>query len=67
MRDAGIDTRTVVIAGETATTLSRVAADDGASMLVVGARGRGTLSGLRVGSTALRVLHHGSLPVVVVP
>ena len=67
VRDAGIESRALVIAGETAAALSRVAADEGASMLVVGARGRGTLSELRVGSTALRVLHHGSLPVVVVP
>ena len=67
VRDAGIETRTVVVAGDTAGALGRVAADEHASMLVVGARGRGELSELRVGSTALRVLHHGSRPVVVVP
>jgi nucleotide-binding universal stress UspA family protein len=38
-----------------------------ADLLVVGTRGLGGFSGLRVGGTALRLLHRAELPLVVVP
>jgi nucleotide-binding universal stress UspA family protein len=42
-------------------------ASTGASMLVVGARGRDGFVGLLLGSVATAVTHHSSCPVVVVP
>ncbi len=38
-----------------------------AGLVVVGTRGTGGITGLRLGSTALKVLHHSGLPVVLVP
>ena len=39
----------------------------GADFVVVGARGRGALAGMLLGSVADYVVHHSSVPVVVVP
>ncbi len=38
-----------------------------AGLLVVGTRGAGGFSGLRLGSVALRLLQHATVPIVVVP
>lgn len=44
-----------------------VAAARGADLLVIGTRGAGGFSGLRVGGVAMKVLHKASLPLVLVP
>jgi nucleotide-binding universal stress UspA family protein len=41
-------------------------AASGAQLLVVGARGRGGLRGMPLGSVSLAVLHHAACPVSVV-
>ncbi|MEX2627766.1 MAG: universal stress protein [Ilumatobacteraceae bacterium] len=50
-----------------ADTLIRLAGDEHADVVVVGARGLGGIRGLRIGGTALGVLHRTKRPVVLVP
>lgn len=50
-----------------ADTLVAAAADHRADLVVVGARGLGGVTGLRIGGTALAVLHRAERPVVLVP
>jgi nucleotide-binding universal stress UspA family protein len=56
-------TRTVVCGSAAAVLLERA---EGASMVVVGARGRGGFSRLLLGSTSTQLVHHAPCPVVVV-
>ncbi|MGK0274911.1 MAG: nucleotide-binding universal stress UspA family protein [Ilumatobacter sp.] len=44
-----------------------VAAAHRADVLVIGTRGAGRFSGIRVGGVAMKVLHHAALPIVLVP
>jgi nucleotide-binding universal stress UspA family protein len=50
-----------------ADAILRVATDERADLVVVGARGVGGISGLRVGGVALAVLHRTQRPIVLVP
>jgi hypothetical protein len=50
-----------------AETILDVAGAEAADLLVVGARGVGGVTGLRIGGVALAVLHRADLPVVLVP
>ena len=61
--DVTVMTRTAP--GDAAETLVATAA--GAAMLVVGARGRGGLTGLMMGSVTLRCLRRATCPLTVVP
>ena len=67
LRDAGIATRSLVIEHEPALALTETAIRVQAGLIVVGTRGTGGITGLRLGSTALKVIHHSGLPVVLVP
>lgn len=67
LSEAGIPTRTLVVEEEPVTALAETGIRERAGLIVVGTRGRGGFTGLRLGSTALKVLHHGGLPVVLVP
>ena len=44
-----------------------VASARGADLLVIGTRGAGRVSNLRVGGVAMKVLHRASIPIVLVP
>ena len=67
LRDARIRTRTIVVDHEPVTALTETGIHERAGLIVVGTRGTGGFAGLRLGSTALKVLHQSGLPVVVVP
>ncbi len=61
----GVPVQTTVAAGRASQVLLDAA--DGATLLVVGARGAGALTRLLMGSTSTEVVHHARLPVTVVP
>ena len=67
LRDAGMATRVVVSEDEPVVALTETAIRERAGLIVVGTRGIGGFTGLRFGSTALKVLHHSGFPVVLVP
>ena len=58
--------KTHVVEGPAARALVRTAADVGASLLVVGARGHGEVTGLLIGSVSEKVATHAKCPVVIV-
>jgi nucleotide-binding universal stress UspA family protein len=60
-----VDTR--IIEHEAGGALLELANDATTDLLVVGTRGRGGFTDLLLGSTALKVLHHSDVPVVLVP
>jgi nucleotide-binding universal stress UspA family protein len=65
--EAGVETETVVVSGDRAEALAKLAADRGASMVVIGTRGEAPLKGLILGSVAHKLLHLSPAPVLVVP
>lgn len=48
-------------------TVAEVAREEGADLIIVGARGHSTLAGLLLGSVPQRLLHLAPCPVLVVP
>jgi nucleotide-binding universal stress UspA family protein len=67
LRESGLGARTLVFEGDPVDALTDVAISEEAGLLVVGSRGVGGISGLRLGSTALKVLHQAQIPVLMVP
>lgn len=68
LHDDGVDgIEVAAIEGPTAKVLLEAADEVDATMLVVGTRGRGPLSGLLLGSTSRRLLFATHRPLVVVP
>ena len=61
----GVTVEHKVIAGGASQVLVEQA--KGASMLVVGSRGRGGFSGLMLGSVSQQAAHHASCPIVIIP
>lgn len=53
--------------GGAAVEIATAARNEGANAIVVGTRGHTMLSGLLVGSVAMRLLHLAPCPVLVVP
>lgn len=66
--DAGVELDVLALAGSNvADLLLEGAKDERVDLVVVGTRGLGGFSGLRVGGVALKVLHRADRPVVFVP
>lgn len=66
--ETGVDVEASALYGSNAATLLLQAAkDNDVDLIVVGARGLGGFSGLRVGGVALSILHQADRPVVLVP
>lgn len=59
------DTR--VIEQQAGHALGELATGTATDLLVVGTRGRGGFRDLLLGSTALRLLHHSDVPLLLVP
>ncbi len=67
LRECGLGARTLVVDGDPVDALTDVAIAEAAGLIIVGARGTGGITGLRLGSTALKVLHQAQVPVLMVP
>jgi nucleotide-binding universal stress UspA family protein len=66
--DAAMDVEARACAGaNVADALLQAAGDERADLVVVGTRGLGGFTGLRIGGVALKVLHRADRPVVLVP
>lgn len=63
----GVDATCFVETTKPAQALLHQAALDGAQLVVVGSRGRDALTSAVLGSTALNLLHHSPVPVMVCP
>lgn len=64
---AGVKATTSVVEGQPIEALLEAADEHRADMIVVGSHGEGALSAAFLGSTALKLLHHSKIPVLVVP
>ena len=64
---AGVKAQKVVAEGRPVEVLLETAKEHDAALIIVGSHGEGAVSAAFLGSTALKLLHHSSLPVLVVP
>jgi nucleotide-binding universal stress UspA family protein len=66
LRDIDVEFNTVIVEGPAAEAILRVAETEGCDLLVMGSRGLGMVQGFLLGSVSYRVLHHATIPVLVV-
>ena len=64
---AGVDATGEVVEGRAVDVLLETAREKKAAAIVVGSHGEGAMSAAFLGSTALKLLHHSDIPVLVVP
>lgn len=64
---AGVKATSRVTEGRSVEVLLDAARELGAAAIVVGSHGEGAVSAAFLGSTALKLLHHSEIPVLVVP
>lgn len=68
LADAGVNIHALALRGSNAAdALLQAAKDERTDVVVVGTRGLGGFTGLRVGGVALKILHRADRPVVLVP
>ena len=67
MRKAGIETKALLVHGDTVETILQEAKDVKADMIVVGSHGRGAMFQLLVDSVSKGVLRNSRIPVLVIP
>ncbi len=67
LRDREIVARGMALSGDSARMILETAAQESASMIVIGSRGPSSVAELMLGSVSLEVLRHASCPVLVVP
>jgi len=67
VRKAGVRVSSACTRDHPVDLLLNVAHEIQADMIVVGAKGPGTVHDVALGSTAMKLLHHSDIPVVVVP
>jgi len=63
----GLEAETVLVRGEPASQLCRIAKERDARMIVIGTHGWGAVRSLLLGSVTLRVLHHAPCAVLTGP
>jgi nucleotide-binding universal stress UspA family protein len=66
LRNTGVEFSTSSVEGPAAEAILRVAAVEGCDLIVMGSRGLGMVQGLLLGSVSYRVLHHATIPVLLV-
>lgn len=66
LRAAGIEFESEVVAGDPASVLLAAAERHRCDLIVIGARGRGPVKGLLLGSVSQAVLHGAGVPVTIV-
>lgn len=59
--------RTLIEEGDIAETVIRTAADLNADIIVIGSRSRNWLEKVFIGSTAVKVLDHSTVPLLIIP
>jgi len=64
---AGIHATGEVVEGKAVDVLLETAREKKAAVIVVGSHGEGAMSAAFLGSTALKLLHHSDIPILVVP
>jgi nucleotide-binding universal stress UspA family protein len=67
LQDRGISTRGLILPGDSARVILETAAQEEASLIVIGSRGPSSMADLVLGSVSLEVLRHAHCPVLVVP
>jgi nucleotide-binding universal stress UspA family protein len=67
LKAAGVRADGAVLEGRPVDVLLETARDKKAVAIVVGSHGEGAMSAAFLGSTALKLLHHSEIPVLVVP
>jgi nucleotide-binding universal stress UspA family protein len=66
LRASGLDFTANILEGPAAEAILRVAKLEGCDLIVMGSRGLGIVQGLLLGSVSYRVLHHATIPVLIV-